>query len=457
MVNAMPKPTERMFCSLTLGALAQFLLPVVAAAQSGWARPSHGMPGHADLRPGTESAVTVSLEQPILPQAADAWIVEPASSPQFGACDAGLCGGCDGCAGPLATRLGWGIWGSADYLLWWEKGSELPPLVTTSTLTPNRENAGVLGFPRTRVVFGGENVDDNTLSGMRVTLGTWLDAAHTAGLGVRYFTMGEREVGFAGTYLEYPILARPFFDVITDRENALLLTYPDDLAGTAEARLTGNTWGWEGYLRWFRHQGCNYRLELIAGYRYLEMDEELLLRDRFEFVDPQDVNFGRVETDEDVFGTSNVFHGGDLGIAGQSQRGRWSLDFLAKVGLGNMHQEVTIAGSHTVQVPGAGSTTAPGGLLAQQTNIGRYNDNQFTWLPEVDVNVGFAITPNLDVTCGYTFLYVSRVMQPGDAVDRQVNLTQRVGELIGPARPAFAFRDSDYWLQGLTFGLQGRF
>ena len=36
-------------------------------------------------------------------------------------------------------------------------------------------------------------------------------------------------------------------------------------------------------------------------------------------------------------------------------------------------------------------------------------------LPEIGVNVGYDVTPRLRVQAGYTFLYLSNVVRPGDA------------------------------------------
>jgi hypothetical protein len=63
------------------------------------------------------------------------------------------------------------------------------------------------------------------------------------------------------------------------------------------------------------------------------------------------------------------------------------------------------------------------------------------------------------VFAGYTFLYLSNTMRAGDLIDRNVNLTQTptptgASNLIGPARPAFPNKDSDFWAQGVNFGLQ---
>jgi hypothetical protein len=61
----------------------------------------------------------------------------------------------------------------------------------------------------------------------------------------------------------------------------------------------------------------------------------------------------------------------------------------------------------------------------------------------------------LKFTIGYNLIYWSDVALAADQIDTTVNLTQAGGNpLVGPARPAFAFRETDYWLQGLTLGVQ---
>ncbi|MEZ6080872.1 MAG: BBP7 family outer membrane beta-barrel protein [Pirellulaceae bacterium] len=62
--------------------------------------------------------------------------------------------------------------------------------------------------------------------------------------------------------------------------------------------------------------------------------------------------------------------------------GWWSLDMLMRLGIGNNLQNVTINGSTATTVNGT-TTNGTGGLLAQRTNIGTYERNQFTMVPEL--------------------------------------------------------------------------
>jgi hypothetical protein len=162
----------------------------------------------------------------------------------------------------------------------------------------------------------------------------------------------------------------------------------------------------------------------------------------------------------DRFNTDSEFHGAEVGLCSKFfvERGRFfervSLECLLKLALGNTASLVTTDGSTTTTVPGADPVTTPGGLLAQPTNMGRYTSNEFAVIPELAVTIGCDITDRLRATFGYTFIYWSRVARPGDQIDFDVNSSQfPPGPLVGPPRPAFSFRTTDFWAQGLSFGL----
>ena len=81
------------------------------------------------------------------------------------------------------------VWFSAEYLLWWLKGGNVPPLVTTSPPA----STGTLGQPGTVVLFGpGSDVERSPISGGRFTAGCWLDECCTFGLEGNYFFLVPR-------------------------------------------------------------------------------------------------------------------------------------------------------------------------------------------------------------------------------------------------------------------------
>ena len=98
------------------------------------------------------------------------------------------------------------------------------------------------------------------------------------------------------------------------------------------------------------------------------------------------------------------------------------------------------------------------GLLAQSTNIGEYERDEFSVIPEIGFTGGYMLTERVKLTAGYTFLYWSRVVRPGDQIDLEVNpelipSDTVVGDGL-PAHPQFVFRDTDIWAHGLNVGLE---
>jgi hypothetical protein len=164
----------------------------------------------------------------------------------------------------------------------------------------------------------------------------------------------------------------------------------------------------------------------------------------------------------DAFGTSNEFFGGEFGFLWEWEHRRWSLEFLSKLAIGNTRQHVMINGSTTRDLnDGSGPETRTGGLLAQTSNIGNYQRDQFSVIPEVGVTAGYLLTDRLRFTFGYTLLYWSRVVRPGDHIDLEVNpnllpFAATAGPAL-PARPQFVFRDTDFWGQGVNVGFDYRY
>jgi hypothetical protein len=81
---------------------------------------------------------------------------------------------------------------------------------------------------------------------------------------------------------------------------------------------------------------------------------------------------------------------------------------------------------------------------------------------EVGLNVGWQLTRHVTLYAGYSFLWVNTVARAGEQIDPVVNTTQFPilsgnGPLVGLARPAFHFDGTDFWAQGLDFGLELRY
>lgn len=352
-------------------------------------------------------------------------------------------------------------WGGADYLLWWFKDAPSPtPLVisgpTDSTFLP------VLGEPGTNVVLGGTAVAPGAHSGGRFTMGRWLDANQTFGVEGTFFFLGNRSVsqsvgssGAAGS----PLLALPFYDPTLPGENSTGIAIPEVFSGTAVLTTASRFQGWEATGVWNRSSSGRFRREWLGGFRYLNLTEEYSLATNSPFIDvPEDV----FQTLDD-FKTRNNFYGAQAGIRGEYRGARWLIQGTGKLAMGNMHETVYVNGGLlTNEFNNLGQAQAlQGGYLAQPTNIGRQSYNRFAVIPELNLNVGYQIAQRLRARIGYSFLYVSSVARPGNQVDRVINPSQApslTGEpgspLVGPARPAPLFHPSDFWAQGINFGLE---
>ncbi len=199
----------------------------------------------------------------------------------------------------------------------------------------------------------------------------------------------------------------------------------------------------------------NWSLDLLGGYRYVELDESLsitansTLFTTTTFLD----NMGNVLVAAppgsgvqmfDRFSTRNQFNGGQVGARFQSLWGRWSLGGSFKLGLGDMHEVVTIDGSTTV-VPVNGSAVQLIGGNYATLQIGRYGVDRFAVVPEVQVNAGFQITPRIRTQIGYSFLFLSSVLRPGHQIDNTYD---------GAVHPSVPMIGSTFWAQGLNLGLQ---
>ena len=368
--------------------------------------------------------------------------------------------------GPPST-----FWVRAEYLLWWIRDSQVPALITTGVPGANAL-PGVLGQPGTAVLFGGSDVDNEVRSGGRFTGGFWLDDVQTIGLEANFFFLGSRSVrfdrassGVAGS----EIIARPFFDVTSSIQNAQLVAFPGIASGQIHLESSSRLQGAELNLLYNplgTPRGSNYWVSLLGGFRYLQLDEGLGITESSQ-VSPalpagSPLFGGSTIAIADQFDTHNYFYGGQIGAQAEICWGCLFVDVLGKVALGATHEVVDIHGATVITSPGGTRAVTPAGFLASESNSGHFTRDVFAVVPEFGINVGCQITTNLRAFVGYTFLYWSSVLRPGDQVDVGLSGTRiptdtRFNPGAGPARPAVLLRGQDFWAQGINFGLEFRY
>ncbi len=385
--------------------------------------------------------------------------------------------------GVLEDRSAWAansetsprFWASAEYLLWWIKNGSVPPLVTTGPALPLTPSPGSFAAPGTAVLFGNDERNRNPFSGGRFTLGFWCNDCQTIGAEANFFFLDQRSNDFGATTSGAPgspVLARPFFDTSTGMENAELVGYPGLAAGSIRVHATSRLLGPEGNLVCNLCRSCDtscdlcdrptgsYRVDLLAGVRYLELREGLGVAENSQVSPTSPVFAGDHISAFDQFDTVNRFYGAQLGIRSEWWWNRLFVNATGKVALGDTHQTVDINGFTRITTPGGATTVLPGNLLALPSNIGHHARDQFSVVPELGLNVGYQLTRNLRLFAGYTIIYWSAVERPGDAISTQVNSTRVPTSTIapsGPLSPQFDFHNSNFWAQGIDFGVRLQF
>lgn len=370
------------------------------------------------------------------------------------------------------------LWVGAEYLLWWIKDSPSPPPLTT-TGPLGAAVPGAISQPGTSVLLGAGGFDDRPFSGGRFTAGFWLDSDRTWGVEAIGLFLGSRSTqqSIGSSVNGNPPLFRPLSDVSTG-ENSFFLSSPGFVAGNLTVRSTSELWGLEANAIFAAAHGDSWQLAGLIGYRHLNLDESLNIstftNDFGNFfgtgflASPSNPgNFEKIGSTiavADNFHTRNQFDGGQLG--GQAQYdlpGGVYIDVRATVALGNNHQTIDIGGSTVQTQPGLPTAAFSSGVLANPSNSGHFQHDAFSVVPTVGIRLGYQLTEGLRAFVAYDFFYWSDVVRPGDQVSRSVDF--RSIPTAFAYTPGFApasgvgrlFQQSDFWAQGISFGLEYRY
>jgi len=234
-------------------------------------------------------------------------------------------------------------------------------------------------------------------------------------------------------------------------------------AGTFRVNSTSTLWGFDANVRRALCKTCDFRSEVFVGYRFLALNESLTMNESVTALpgntsDPA----GTRVTVSDSLQTKNRFNGGQVGYAAERIWGRLSVDGRASIALGDTSQSLDITGFQSRLRPGM---TTPdvfrGGLLATGPNLGHFQRDRFSVVPELTLNVGYWLTPVIKAYVGYNMIYWSNVIRPGDQIDRTVDVTFVPNPppgvpFSGLNRPQPTFHQADLFVNGIQFGLMGR-
>jgi len=344
---------------------------------------------------------------------------------------------------------------SAEALFAWFKSSPTPVPI----ITDNYADA-----PDVNVLLGGGSVDTNPNAGFKLT-GTYrVDNRLGVELTGFYIPTRSTSSSVSSTGLPGSIdLYLPFFDVTRGEENVTEISYWPVYRGSAQATLRNNLGGGELNLTWTLPPQDGLRIDLLGGFRYLQLRESYTINTSSPYNPP---NPADIWNTTDSFDARNRFYGLQVGARLAYDQGPWVGTVNAKVALGTMQQRVSVNGYlETNDYTDYGPTQIyPGGYFALPTNFGDHSRDTFAVVPEIAFNLGYRITPQATVYLGYSLLYASDVARPGDQINRNINPTMTVSwgndppvKPVGPAQPTFAANTSDFWAQSLSIGVAYRF
>jgi hypothetical protein len=373
--------------------------------------------------------------------------------------DAPIYGGVFGPLGLLTGPTRWQL--HADFLMWWISSPRVPPLVTTSS----PQYSGILGLGDARALVVDRFLNTTLHTGGRFGGVYWFGCHQRWGFDGNVWFLGRRGKEITIDSGPTGVLARPFFNVNQGIPFSEVVASPGLAVGTVLITHDTQLWGAEANARRYIASTPCARLDLLAGFRYVTLTEELTISERFARVPGSPTTIGvpnvlsGVVTDR--IRTENHFYGAQAGLAGEVRRGRWFAEARSTVALGQVVQEVRIHGAQMLQFDN-GMGTFPGGLLALPgANIGVVRQEKFAVVPEVGVKVGLHLTPHLRFAFGYNFIYLSSVLRAGDQIDTGLDVT-RIPNFPVPGniqplptiRPTVPLRDTGVFAQGISFSLQ---
>ena len=276
----------------------------------------------------------------------------------------------------------------------------IPPSLANQTNFPAGSIAPVFGANH-------DNIDYRGQSGGRFGVGYWFDKEQDLGLDVDYFQLdrGSLHASASSGPNGLPIIGPTFFDPAANKETIILFSDPGVRAANLNLSADSRFWGVEANFKRQLPAVFADHLELLAGFRHVEFDENLNIGGASIATDPNGLSLAYIDT----FSVHDRFDGPQIGLASDFTYNRLFLNLKAKFAVGELNETVRINGA--TDFLGPTPSVSPGGILTQPTNIGRYSHTVFTFLPEITVNTGVQLTDHLRAFVGYNLIYLDKLQR----------------------------------------------
>ena len=361
------------------------------------------------------------------------------------------------------------FWTSTEFLLWLMPRQPLPiPLVTTGPATDTVP--GALDDPDTVVLFSHDELKYGNYPGARVTMGFWFSRNEIIGMEANAFWVGASSVDltFDSSLAESGVITRPFINATNNTGGAAAVAFPDILQGQLAIDSDSRLYGGEVNLigKFCRREHWN--LDVIGGYRCLELSEDVemfnstltLLDDVASFLNSP-LPAGTTVEFYDRFATKNRFQGGQFGLRTNHCLGALTVSMMGKVAFGINRETVKIRGNTTRILPNDNVASYPAGVFALGSNSGTFSRDEFAVVPQFQFTLAYQCKDWLRVAFNYDLLWWSRLLRPGDQIDPFINpaliptIPTGFNPNAAPQRPLVPFTATSFWAQGI--GLSAEF
>lgn len=325
----------------------------------------------------------------------------------------------------------------------------------------------VMGNPDAQFLFNNREQDYGSQLGTRLTWGRWLDPARRWGLELSGQALAEgdaswsyregSESGASATLVFINTLLGGTFDGL------YILTPGADPGEYGGIDITSHSRkrDFEALLVRNLARDETRSLDALLGLKYVGLSEDFqiaLTNHSSPSSSPYPPDY-EVAT-RDRWGTRNRILAVKVGLRGQTgTRHRFTSE--ASLALGPSRQTVEVSGSTRITASSTEPLLTQGGLFSGPCNIGARHRTALVLVPELKLGFEQSLTPKTALTLRAHATYVSRVVRPGEQVNRTVNLDAVGAGSPTPdptlADPARRFKTTDYFSYGLSLGLKATF
>lgn len=333
-------------------------------------------------------------------------------------------------------------WLRAESLLWFLDERDTPPLVQVGPTANTATDAY------------GNPITSGLAPGFRFDYGHYFN--DNIGVGARVWGLFGEDESKAFNAAPGTAIVRPFFNTTRlggPDFDQLIVSGVGGATGSFTVESEFDLLAVEAYGRLKFGETKDYRIDLIGGYSHFSIDDSLLLVQDTTLI-PDRTIF------RDYYDTENRFYGGQLGMETVINKGRWSFTSLSKVHLGNMNQRVLINGvTLSGVVPANPAVVAANNGFFVQGQGGTYEKDEFTFVPEMNLRLGYSPRSQVHLTLGYTFAYWSSVALAGDQINPVVDGVNALtfADVPGAQSARYGIISDGFWLQGIDLGVTFNF